>query len=115
VSYERHCRNCGAVNAVEDRERCDGCGRLISREESLQTVVLHASGDRFRSQNGIGLCPECFAKVHVPMWPCANCGHPRHMHNAGCMVLLGPRPDGVGNFCCGCSAFVPPPLDGGAP
>jgi hypothetical protein len=106
------------VDAVITRERCDGCGRLISLEEEkngvyLQEVALSNNIYRPNERNrrtSIGLCPECFAKVRVPVWPCNRCGHPRHMHNAACTVLLGPMRNGS-YPCCDCSEFVPPPTE----
>jgi len=108
MSYERHCKSCGAINADEARERCDGCGKLAPRGELPRSIILPDLSDRFRSQNPISLCPECYEKVVVPTWNCARCEHPRHMHNAGCMVIFGPLPEG-GHRCCDCSEFVPPP------
>jgi hypothetical protein len=108
VSYEQHCRSCGSVNNYESRQRCDGCGRLVAREdESLRHIVLPNEHEPYGSQNPIGLCPACFVKVSVPKWLCARCAHPRHMHNAGCLVLFDLRPEG-GYRSCDCSEFVMP-------
>ena len=117
MSYEQHCTKCGAINAQESRLRCDGCGMLIlQNEESTSTVqVSHYSAQPFGPEvreNSRSYCAACTAKIDagLPVWLCAQCGHPRHVHNTGCMAVLGmPDPKNHGaRLCCECPEFVSP-------
>jgi hypothetical protein len=108
--HETHCKQCGAIDAHEHRERCDGCGKLIKTDAPSSYVQMHIEQSHRRlSENARAYCPECTAIVQasLPAWRCARCDHPRHMHNRGCLMLLEPLPNG-GYQSCDCSHFVAP-------
>ncbi len=117
MSYEGHCKECDAIDAQEHRRRCDGCGGLILRSEgdTSSVHVTHFDGPYAPQvgENARDYCAACTEKVKaaLPVWLCARpgCGHPRHMHNAGCMVYGVPAGASGG---CYCNEFVPPPGTG---
>ena len=109
MSTERHCGACGAIDADIWRERCDGCGELIPANMTGMRIQLQAKGDSNRSENSRTYCTTCEdkARAALPTWDCARCGHPRHMHNSGCLVLGEPLKGG-GRQACVCVGFVVP-------
>jgi hypothetical protein len=111
MSYEGHCKACGAINAQEHRRRCDGCGgSILYSEGSTSTVQVNretSEGFQADRENSRDYCAACTEKVNaaLPVWLCCNCGHPKHMHNAACLDRSGVQ---AGEAGCHCEAFVPP-------
>ena len=111
MAYETHCKNCGAIDTLEGRVRCDGCGTLIPRDEEGTSSVQVSDRVQHSHGNSRTYCVACTAKVNaaLPVWLCVNCGHPRHMHNAGCLVVTGEPDKHTGaRIACMCSSFVEP-------